>query len=270
MFQEGDYEGALASWRESHSLRPAPVVLYNIGLALRELFRYSEAVDVLKRYVRQADSISRDRKARVERLIAFLQARIAPVTLNVSPPGAEIRIDGRVVGAAPLESPLQLSAGRRRLEIVADGFVPVRDEITVVGKRARSLSIRLPRRKEAGRLRVVSKPEKARIRIDGLDVGTAPVERRLPRGGHVIEAMLPDHQTYRASIQLADRQSLLLNTVLDETKGPEVWEQWWFWTAIGAAVAGGVVATIFLAQPDEPAPVPGSGFQSVIEVLSVP
>lgn len=45
------------------------------------------------------------------------------------PAGAKILSDGRVVGEAPLVDPLELSAGRHRLAVVADGYYPFSAEL---------------------------------------------------------------------------------------------------------------------------------------------
>lgn len=268
LFEEGDYEGALSSWQASYAARPEPVVQYNMALALRELFRYAEAVELLRAYLASASSIAPRRRESVEGAIAMLEDRIAPITLVVEPAGARIRVDGRDVGVAPLAGPLLLGAGRRRLEVEADGYVTVSDEISVAGRMPRELTVRLAPRNEAGRLRLVaSEPAGAELRIDGLDVGQAPTERELPRGGHVIEARAPGFQLYRASIELADRQELDLRVRLEPLRETTLADEWWFWSIVGAVAIGTAVTIAIVTQPTEPPPIPGNGFQGVIEVL---
>lgn len=267
LYQEGDYEGALAEFRKSYELRRAAVVSFNIAQTLRALHRYHEAVQVFERYLREArGEISAARRAQVQRTIRALKRRIAPITLKVQPAGAEIRIDGREVGEAPLGEPLMLGAGRRVVEVTADGYVSVRDELEVVGRQPRTVEIRLAKKETAGTIDISSEPDGAEVRIDGLEVGEAPVERKVPRGGHVIEASLEGYELYREPVEIAPRQSLSLNVVLEEEQPPGLVDRWWFWAGVSALVIGGTIAAIFLAQPDEPDPIPGNSHQQVIEL----
>ncbi len=269
LYQDGDYEAALLEFRESARLRPVPVVTFNIAQTLRAMHRYPEAIEELRRYLAESgEELPPDRRATVVRTIRALERRIATVTLSVEPRGAEIRVDGRVVGTAPLEGPLLLASGRRSLEVTAEGYVPVRDEVEVVGRQPRTLRIRLAPRETAGTIHLTSRPERASIRVDGLEVGEAPVSRRVPFGGHVVEAELPGYETYRTSVEIAERQELDLQVVLEEETDPGLFGRWWFWAGASAVVVGATVAIVLLAQPSDPEPIPGnSPFGSVIAVL---
>jgi len=267
LYEEGDYEAALTEFRASYRLQAVPVVQFNVAQTLRALHRYHEAVEAFRRYLDQGgEAIPRERREATERTIRALERRIAPITLVVEPRGASISIDGRRVGDAPLEEPLMLGAGRRAIAITADGHVPLTDEIEVVGREPRTLRIRLARRETAGSLRITSAPERAAIRVDGLEVGTAPIERRVPSGGHVIEAHLPGFETYRTSVELAERQALPLNVVLEEDTGPGLTGQWWFWAGVSALAVGAAIAIVVAVEPAEPDPIAGNAFNGVIEL----
>lgn len=267
LYEEGDYEAALAKFQASAELRGVPVVYFNIAQTLRALFRYAEAIAMYRRYLEEGgDRITAARRREVRRTIEQLRRRLAPVTLLVEPAGTEIRIDGRLVGTAPLDDVLVLSAGRRRMELSADGYLPIRDDLEVAGGEPRTIRLRLARRETAGTVTITSAPREAAVRIDGLEVGAAPVSRRLPAGGHVVEADADGYETYRASIDLADRQELALHLVLDEDTDP-ITSRWWFWAGAGALVVGATVAVVLLAQPSEPDPFPGNSHPSVVQTL---
>lgn len=52
--------------------------------------------------------------------------------------GAEVRIDGEVMGRTPLTEPLRVAAGTSTIEVTASGFLPLTREVTVVaGQQAR-------------------------------------------------------------------------------------------------------------------------------------
>ena len=267
LYEEGDYEAALAEFQASAELRGVPVVYFNIAQTFRALFRYAEAIAMYRRYLEVGgDRITRARHREVRRAIDQLRRRLAPVTLLVEPPGTEIRIDGRLVGTAPLDDVLVLSAGRRRMELSADGHLPIQDDLEVAGGEPRTIRLRLARRETAGTLRITSAPADAEVRIDGLEVGASPVTRRLPAGGHVVEADADGYETYRTSIELADRQELALHLVLDEDTEP-ITTRWWFWAGAAGVVVGATVAIVLLGMPSEPEPFPGNSHPSVVQTL---
>jgi hypothetical protein len=150
--------------------------------------------------------------------------------------------------------------------VSAEGHVPLREELVVVGREARTLDVRLAPQDTAATLSVSSTPAEAMVRIDGLEVGTAPVERRLPRGGHVVEVARDGYDLWRESIDLGPSQALELNAVLSEKSSGSLFDEWWFWTAAAVIVGTLAVGIIVLAQPGEPDPIPGNSFDRVIEL----
>jgi hypothetical protein len=241
LYDEGDHDGALVEFRLSHELHPVAGVLVNIALCLEELHRYDEAISTYRDYLRTAERASSERRRAAEEAIASLEQRLASVTIDVDQPGADVLVDGHSVGQTPLPAPLRLAAGMRVLEVRLDGFVSVREELEVAGGVAREVPIRLAPLDRNGLVRVTAEPAETTIRIDGLEVGRGPLERRLPMGGHVVEGILSGFRTYHTDLQLADRQELDLRVVM-EHESTAVTSEWWFWTIVGVGVAGAAAA----------------------------
>jgi hypothetical protein len=195
LFNAQNYDGALVEFQESYRLRPVPVVLFNIAQTLKLLYRYEEAIAAYEQYLTEERAIDAARRRAVQQTIDELRAATAPITVTTDTPGAEIRVDGRLIGTTPLPGPLVLAAGSRRIEATLDGREATQ-EIDVVGGRAAEVTLTIP--------------------PPPLDT-TAP-----PR---------------------AD--------------SPPLFTRWWFWTAIGGAVLGGVVLAIALS-PSDAEPVPGT------------
>ena len=105
------------------------------------------------------------------------------------------------------------------------------------------------------------------ILVDDEIVGTAPLADPLvlDPGPHVVVGRHPDHGTVRMEVTLAsdtrESVSLVLATPVGPGPGPgpvppveEEWSiasQWWFWTILGAVVAGGAVTAGVLLAPRE-------------------
>lgn len=268
LYEQGNLEGAIVEFEASYALEPLPVVHFNLAQCLKGLYRYAEAAAQYERYLADSDSVPADRRAAVRATIAELRSLIAPITLAIEPAGAEVRVDGRAVGTAPLSAPLELAAGRRVLEVALDGHVSVRDEIAVVARRPRTIRVRLARQETAGTLRVRSMPLHALVRIDGLEVGEAPVERRVTAGGHVIEADADGFELYRTAIQIREQQTLDLLATLEREHSPGITSRWWFWAGISGVTAFAAVLLIVLWPTQRLDPVEGNVAPGIVTALS--
>ena len=109
----------------------------------------------------------------------------------------------------------------------------------------------------------------AEILLDDEIVGTTPLAEPIyvSSGPHVVVARHPEHGSERRTVTLASETSetvafALVQPAVDPPVGPvaspvvgqeEEWsiaEQWWFWTILGVAVAGGAAtAGVLLAEP---------------------
>ncbi len=109
----------------------------------------------------------------------------------------------------------------------------------------------------------------AEILLDDEIVGTTPLAEPIyvSSGPHVVVARHPEHGSERRAVTLASETTEtvafeLVQPVVEPPVGPgaspvvgqeEEWsiaEQWWFWTILGVAVAGGAAtAGVLLAEP---------------------
>src|SRR6478736_1064595 len=96
LYNDGNYNAALAEFLKSYELRKTTGVLYNIGLTQKALFRYSEAIESLEKYLAESTTMAPERKAEVQQQVAEMRALLADVTLDVEPAGANVLVDGRV------------------------------------------------------------------------------------------------------------------------------------------------------------------------------
>jgi hypothetical protein len=120
-------------------------------------------------------------------------------------------------------------------------------------------------RSQLAQLRVTVDADGAEIRVDDEVVGTAPLAEPLylEPGPHVVVARHPDHGSVREEVTLASEmtETVALTLIAPTGLGPgtppieeeeySIASQWWFWTIIGAVVAGGAVtAGVLLAEPE--------------------
>ncbi|MBX3246259.1 MAG: PEGA domain-containing protein [Myxococcales bacterium] len=248
LYRNDDRDGAVEEFIASFDARPEPVVAYNLGQVLRELRRYEEAVVWYRRFLELGEGRAA-RRRQVATVVRRLERILVPLSLDVRPDQAEVRIDGRVVGRAPFEAPVLVGPGERRLTITAEGFVPIEDMVLVRARQPVELAFSLV--PTTSRLRVTADPPSATILIDGVPVGEGEAQRTVEQGRYVVEVVRPGYERRMAPIEVADDVELHL-TLDPEPK--RAWQKWWVWTIIAVAVVGLAVGTtaIVLAASSRP------------------
>jgi hypothetical protein len=239
LYNDGNFGAALAEFDEAYRLHPTPGVLYNIGLTQKSLFRYSEAIDSLERYLRDSTGLAPERRAEVQQLVNEMKALLADVTVEVTPPGANITVDGRTAGQAPLAKPLGLAAGSHTIEASADGFQSLKKELLVTAGVAVAVKLALVAIPKSGKVHITATAPDAMVFIDGKPFGMAPVDAELAAGGHTLEVTSPRHDPSRQELVIAAGQARDVPVTLTAIIPKKRWyEQWYVWTPIAAVVAG--------------------------------
>lgn len=140
-FQEGvrryearDYEGALSEFNEAYRLKPHPSVRVNIANCYERLGKPVEAVKHFEAYLSETGSSIRPAERRqIQRTVTRLQRGIGTLTVQLSPPGATVRVDGQPVDQVS-SGPISLAEGAHILEVEAPGYAPERRQIAVRGE----------------------------------------------------------------------------------------------------------------------------------------
>jgi hypothetical protein len=143
-----------------------------------------------------------------------------------------------------MASPIGVAAGHLSIEVFAEGYFPMRREVDLPGKGSRAVAFPLVSRDTSGLLVVRSHVAATRIRIDDRMLGLAPVEAGLVAGAHRIVAESDGYDD--ASTQVVLGAGEKREAWLDPTGRPALYARWWFWTAVGVVVAGGVVTYVAL------------------------
>jgi hypothetical protein len=126
LYRERNFRAALIEFKRAYKAAPHYKLLYNLGQASLELQEDSSAIEYFTTYLSEGqDDIAPDRRQEVEETLVRLKARLATVTVATNQPGAEIYLDGSMVGTSPLPEPLKLSVGRRTISARKHGFSEV-------------------------------------------------------------------------------------------------------------------------------------------------
>ena len=130
--REGHDDQALERFRRAYELGHRINALGQMGFAEQALGQWTLA----DRDVREALSHTNDpwvhhNNAALEQAIATIGQHVGRLDIAGGVPGAEIRIDGQVVGTLPLSSPIRAVAGSAGLEVRAVGYLTVSRQIVV-------------------------------------------------------------------------------------------------------------------------------------------
>ena len=142
LFNDGDFGAALAEFEASYKIRPSAGVLYNIGLTQKALYRYDEALASLRKYLVDAQKIPKDKRAEVTQLIGEIQALLATVTFEVTPPGTSVHARrARARPGADGRARYGVAAGMHTFEFAAEGYKPAKKELKVVAGQPLKLTV---------------------------------------------------------------------------------------------------------------------------------
>ncbi len=228
--EAGDDASALVLFQRAHAAAPTPRNTAQLALCEQALGRWVDA----HTHLTAALSVTSDpwiARNRVSLNGAFrsIGEQVGQLEVLGGVTGATVWLGGRAVGVLPLAAPITVLVGRAPLEVLAEGFAPFTTEITVRARELTRQGVTLAPRGSA------PTPEQAARDAGETTTGAATAAPASPAGTH--------------------------------RDGGSIATRWWFWTLIGAAVAGGVVATVLLVGDGEVEP-PVGGTLGVATALS--
>ncbi len=190
------------------------------------------------------------------------QPRAAPTAsarldITTVPDGAEVWLDGQLVGRTPLQLG-GVPPGGHALRVERPDYAPA-DLSLMVPEGAQQLPLRFELRPLAASLSIESQPAQAWVRIDGENLGTTPLEGlRLAPGPHRVELERSGHRPWSERVELAPGESRRVAAQLERApgRGPQGALERSGWVRLGDLVALGPGVTPPRKLSAEPAPYP--------------
>jgi len=136
LYDQHEYAQALEKFTVAYDIYPSPNLLYNIGQTYQDLGRPVEALETLQRFLAVTED-DRTRGVQQQRgearaLMDSLRRKIARLHIECTIPGAEIRLDGKRLGVAPLPGPVWVAPGSHQITAtMSEGFFPGLENLTV-------------------------------------------------------------------------------------------------------------------------------------------
>ena len=124
------------------AIKQHPQVAGSLGGCEVKLRLYRDAAEHLAYSLREMKTAApAERRTNTEAVLREAQEKIQTVRLSVNVRGADVRVDGRSVGTAPLPDPIFLDPGPHTIEAVQEGFQVA--HATVEGKAGNMLELEL-------------------------------------------------------------------------------------------------------------------------------
>lgn len=134
LYSDGAYESALIEFERAYELAPAYRILYNIAQVSLALTDYPKALEYFRQYLDEGGAdVPEPRRQEVQKQLEQLAGRVAQITIKVNVEGAEVALNGRVVGTTPLAAPLVVNSGRHQIEVTKAGMDSDRKSVAVAG-----------------------------------------------------------------------------------------------------------------------------------------
>ncbi|HEY0467484.1 MAG TPA: PEGA domain-containing protein [Polyangiaceae bacterium] len=251
LYGDGEFLLALVEFERAYQLSNNYKVLYNIGQVRIQLGRYAKAKEALEDYLKAGGAnLSAERSQAVNKDLATLAERTASLNVVTSEVGADISLDGKVIGTSPLTAPLVVDAGEHNLVLHKSGFYHAAQSVTLAGHDQLELKVELKpipvatqNKVEGPVLLAPSKPARTAMWASWAATGALAVTAGVT--GYFGISKANDLETMRTSYPVTQSE-------LDKTKSQAQTLLTVSTVATGLAVAAGGVALYFtLKHPAE-------------------
>ncbi|WP_438008005.1 PEGA domain-containing protein [Sorangium sp. So ce321] len=144
LYSDGKYEEAEEILLSAWELNPTFDVAYNLGNTEHKLKKHREAAQYLSFALRHWPLLKTVAKLKptAEQRLAESRAQVGAVTVTVGVAGAEVLVDGKAVGRAPVEGEVFVEPGEHRVEARLEGYAPASQTVSV--PKGGTAEVRLP------------------------------------------------------------------------------------------------------------------------------
>lgn len=115
LFEAGKFEEARAAFFQSYALKAHPVTLFNLGLSEVRSTHPVAGGNHLLQFLREAPDAKAEDRATAQQAIEDAKRRAAQVIIMVDAAGADVSVDGTLIGKAPLADPVFVEPGSRTI-----------------------------------------------------------------------------------------------------------------------------------------------------------
>ncbi len=143
LYNDGDFRGALVEFKKAYATWPRANVLYDIGQTEYQLLDYASALKTMERYLAETGAAAPHR-AEVEATVEVLRGRVGRVLLTTDGGACDVTVDDQPAGTTPLDGPLLVSVGPRKIALACTGDRAVLRRVEVTAGESVHLEMKVP------------------------------------------------------------------------------------------------------------------------------
>jgi hypothetical protein len=146
----------------------------------------------------------------------------ATLSVNTSPSGAQLILDGTRVGNTPA-SIENIAPGTHSLTISKVGYENRNEQLSIASGEKKTVEYPLTQMvKETATLYVNTSPLGAYLSVDGVQSGRTPVQlRKLSTGDHVLSVVMPGYESKEEIVSLSKGEKKVIRIILVEAARPD-------------------------------------------------
>lgn len=167
--------------------------------------------------------------------------------------GAKVFVDDQEVGTVPLAAALTLEPGKPHVvRLQKRGFATFVETVTLKPGESREMEADLV--PSGGVLKVKCNIRRAQIMLDGKPIGLTPFDGDIAPGKHTLQVVSAGKLADTRVIEVNAGEELAIEVELKDVPPPVIEDddsilgRWWFWTAVGTAVVGGVTLGVLSSR----------------------
>ncbi|HEX7505630.1 MAG TPA: tetratricopeptide repeat protein [Polyangia bacterium] len=123
-YRRAEFADALTEFQAAYGIFPSPKLLLNIGQCSHELGRPVEALQAFERFLAEAHDAPERVLAEARQSVEELSTQVGKLQIECPLSGAEIKLDGKQIGVAPIKDSVRVTAGRHQLLALHEGMSP--------------------------------------------------------------------------------------------------------------------------------------------------
>jgi hypothetical protein len=151
-------------------------------------------------------------------LTAALQKMAGSISIESEPAKASIFIDGKEFGRTPAMR-ISIDPGKHEVEVKMEGYNDWSKIVNIKAGKEKLLAATL--QIMSGDIRIESTPTKARIYLDGEDVGTTPdILRSIALGTHEVTVKMEGYEVWSKELNVEVGKDIPLSMVLQKKPSP--------------------------------------------------
>lgn len=262
-YQAGRFAEAINEFQTAHRLFASPTILFNLAQAYRSDGQLSLSITTFRRYLDENQRLTPTQREDVEGVIREIETSRAVLSFEVEPSGVAVTLDGRPLGTTPLPRGVEVLPGPHEISLSLALHEPLTQTINVHAHERRLYQANLHPVERNSRIQVSVVPAEAEITLDGAPAGRGSVDERVRPGEHQVTFQMPGYLPRSERIRVAPLSEETLRVTLD-ARPRSIVTRWWFWAAIGGAIAVGATLAVVL-NPIDPTPIPGNGTPQYVQ-----